>query len=809
VYNLFIVTKTKTKIHIMSSYIPHENHKKSWFTKTRLFLLAIAILTVTVIGVIAGVSSGLIAGKNKSNAAQAGIVDNLVPDDGTDDNGNAIIQGGDGFDWTVKPDGSDYGCKADNSCPPATVLGRPNGITNSEGKIIPIIGCTGTREECTPKTTPTGSSINSGSNGGYIEGAPTAPAAGASKYGTFPTNTEWLWATRNDGTIDAFTCNGYLGWAGAQNSNSFVPLSVKMKTYSADEGERTFPVTDTRTNPSGTKNFWFVGVYPEALKDGKEREIYFVGNQRGDDKEVLLRRGDGTPDGSTNAFVQKFACKNEAPATDNAQFISQTCTDTTMAAFSKVNCEIVIKNTGTAVWPVGGEWKLGTQNPQDNTDLGFGRIVTNKVVNPGESVTYTVNLQPVKTGTFNLQMQMVHEAVAWFGEKSPNKVITVTPAQVKPPIVDASKFTLSCTKGADKSDIIKVEFPALDYKYHVRATLAGKENDTTQEYRLFWNNDVITSPIEIVIPNKSWVVANGNYSVWIHTSTSAVEGVNESEAVQKQVVCDATIAAINFCGGPAVTDKKYDVATGTCKPVITNQCATNADCASGLECKPSKVCGIIEPTVITKESCETGNSTKYFVPATNECKSITTEEVQLTVGSKKIRCPTRFAAPANFVPEINCLDIKENNVSLPNGSYTNSSGFAYEEGYNYVIKSTKFQNVGLLSTPKLVVADGYNPDFYYNYISTVSKTAVVVSSSSVSSTVVSSQPSSTITTSSQSNSIIAESSKSSVLPAPKTDIVRTGGNEINVPVVVAISIVILSAAFAIWKMYFRKPKLSL
>jgi hypothetical protein len=48
---------------------------------------------------------------------------------------------------------------------------------------------------------------------------------------------------------------------------------------------------------------------------------------------------------------------------------------------------------------------------------------------------------------------------------------------------------------------------------------------------------------------------------------------------------------------------------------------------------------------------------------------------------------------------------------------------------------------------------------------------------------------------------------SSGLPAPKTDIVRTGGNDINVLVVIAVITVTAIAGFSIWRIYFRAPKL--
>jgi serine protease len=91
-----------------------------------------------------------------------------------------------------------------------------------------------------------------------------------------------------------------------------------------------------------------------------------------------------------------------------------------------------LKNVGTQSWnligPQCNAFRLGSVNPYDNTTFGSARAELPSTVAPGGEVTVTFNITaPATPGTYNFQRRMVHECVAWFGDLSPNVVVTVSP----------------------------------------------------------------------------------------------------------------------------------------------------------------------------------------------------------------------------------------------------------------------------------------------------------------------------------------------------------------------------------------------
>jgi hypothetical protein len=120
-----------------------------------------------------------------------------------------------------------------------------------------------------------------------------------------------------------------------------------------------------------------------------------------------------------------------APAANGAQFVGQNV-QTVMAADQKYTVSVTMKNTGSATWTAGTNYRLGSQNPQDNR---IWLRTSNRVyLNTGESIapgrekafTFTVTA-PATAGTYHFQWQMLREMVAWFGQKSTDVSVQVLP----------------------------------------------------------------------------------------------------------------------------------------------------------------------------------------------------------------------------------------------------------------------------------------------------------------------------------------------------------------------------------------------
>lgn len=120
-------------------------------------------------------------------------------------------------------------------------------------------------------------------------------------------------------------------------------------------------------------------------------------------------------------------------AANGSQLVTQNV-PTTMTVGQVRSVSVTLTNTGTTTWTQAGGYKLGTQNPQDNTLwTGFTRVYLDAgdSIAPGQQKTFTFNITaPATPGTYNFQWQMVQEGVAWFGAFSTNVAIQVTASPV-------------------------------------------------------------------------------------------------------------------------------------------------------------------------------------------------------------------------------------------------------------------------------------------------------------------------------------------------------------------------------------------
>jgi RHS repeat-associated protein len=117
--------------------------------------------------------------------------------------------------------------------------------------------------------------------------------------------------------------------------------------------------------------------------------------------------------------------------TNNAAFVSQSV-PSTMNAGQTYPVSVTLQNTGTNTWSAANNFRLGTQNPQDNTLwTGATRVLLPAGVNvaPGANATFSFSVSaPSAPGTYNFQWKMLRELVEWFGPLTPNVAVNVQPA---------------------------------------------------------------------------------------------------------------------------------------------------------------------------------------------------------------------------------------------------------------------------------------------------------------------------------------------------------------------------------------------
>ncbi|MFL6208705.1 MAG: S8 family serine peptidase [Pyrinomonadaceae bacterium] len=163
-----------------------------------------------------------------------------------------------------------------------------------------------------------------------------------------------------------------------------------------------------------------------------------------------------------------------------------TCTNvtvpTSMVGGQSYSVSVTMRNDGSNTWTAADLYRLGVQNPQDNSNWGTGRVHLTAAVPYGSSATFNfMVIAPTTPGTFNFQWQMVRDGVGWFGTASTNVAVSVS----------APPGNLSINRPATQSSEGWGGVPA----HAVDGNLSGNWNDgsvthTQYEYQPWWQVDL-------------------------------------------------------------------------------------------------------------------------------------------------------------------------------------------------------------------------------------------------------------------------------------------------------------------------------
>ncbi|HEX5735108.1 MAG TPA: DUF4214 domain-containing protein [Blastocatellia bacterium] len=129
---------------------------------------------------------------------------------------------------------------------------------------------------------------------------------------------------------------------------------------------------------------------------------------------------------STNVPIQ-VGSGSGGGGTNNSSFVSQSVPGS-MTAGQTYSVIVTMRNNGTTTWTT-GSYKLGSQNPQDNTTWGVSRVSLPNPISPGFDVSITFNVTaPTTAGTYNFQWRMLQEGTGFFGASTANLSIQVATA---------------------------------------------------------------------------------------------------------------------------------------------------------------------------------------------------------------------------------------------------------------------------------------------------------------------------------------------------------------------------------------------
>lgn len=267
-----------------------------------------------------------------------------------------------------------------------------------------------------------------------------------------------------EGFLDIADCTLLTGWAADRNR---LNTSINVDVYDGATllaanvaANQSRPDVGAYLGDNGLHGYTF--SIPSTLRDGQPHSlsVKFAGTQ-----QSLI----GSPKTLTCAPPQ---------TTNNAGFVAQSV-PATMTAGQQYTVSVTMSNSGTSTWSASGNYKLGSQNPQDTNAWGLNRVaIPGSLAAPGVNVPFSFTITaPATPGTYNFQWQMVQEGVGWFGAKSTNVAVTVTGAAPPPP-------TGPLTDGAPSLSYTPTNNRITSYTYDAAGneTRAQSENGVWQTY---------------------------------------------------------------------------------------------------------------------------------------------------------------------------------------------------------------------------------------------------------------------------------------------------------------------------------------
>ena len=242
------------------------------------------------------------------------------------------------------------------------------------------------------------------------------------------------------------------------------------------------------------------------------------------------------------------------PALD-AAFVSQSV-PAAMSAGQRYAVTVTLRNTGSKTWTAVENFRLGSQNPVDNTVWGLGRVDVPASVAKGQNATFNFNVTaPQVSGSYNFQWRMVQDGVAWFGASATNVAVAVSSSNTPPTV----QLTSPANNGSASA-------PA-----SISLTATAADSGGSVVSVSFWSGANLlgtdaSAPFSMALVN----ILAGTYQY------KAIATDNAGAATTSATV-NFTVAAVPLASASAVRTYVYDTYERLCKTINPESGATLLD----------------------------------------------------------------------------------------------------------------------------------------------------------------------------------------------------------------------------------------
>ncbi|ODV26707.1 MAG: hypothetical protein ABT19_02700 [Rhodanobacter sp. SCN 68-63] len=221
------------------------------------------------------------------------------------------------------------------------------------------------------------------------------------------------------GNIDSVSSSGLIsGWA----CSTWLPQSINVDLYvggpyGTGTGVGRFLANKASEAAVASACSVGSGSYRFQIQLTNEQRVAFSG------RSIYIHGI--SPIGAANSLLGASGNFSVPVAVRNAQFSAQSYVTAMLPGESK-SYMVQMRNTGNYTWTAATNFRLGSQNPANNSTWGVARVNATSDVAPGQTGTFNFTIKaPTTPGVYNMQWQMLQENVVWFGDLTPNQVIKV------------------------------------------------------------------------------------------------------------------------------------------------------------------------------------------------------------------------------------------------------------------------------------------------------------------------------------------------------------------------------------------------
>ncbi|MBI4439575.1 hypothetical protein HY638_01225 [Candidatus Woesearchaeota archaeon] len=305
-----------------------------------------------------------------------------------------------------------------------------------------------------------------------------------------------------------------------------------------------------------------------------------------------------TTTGGDSGGYPVYLLVDYTPITDDSQCVSNTI-PASISTGSTKSVSVTMKNTGSTTWTDAANYRLGSQDPQDNFRWGIARDRVSANVAPGQQHTFEFGITaPLTPGTYSSRWKMLQENVRWFGQTCGPTAVNVV--QNTPPTITITDVNAPAGSGQTYPGFVNLRNSANDNEdlpSELSFTLVSQTNPALVNCQVSADQNYLSCSVPARAPGESCQEGTSDVTVQVRdtggltaqdTFTITVDasfpgGISfDSDMDGISNYCDQCPNTIPQCPEINSSNGCPNCDNPDCKPDTACICTSCDDCGNGV-----------------------------------------------------------------------------------------------------------------------------------------------------------------------------------------------------------------------------------